>query len=164
HLQAAAGDDGDASRPCLLAAAAREREDGHDDCGCCGELLHSWGEGGAPGFPFGNISAKRRATAGGPSSSAVAPQDATSFAPLDEDAVKVVGGPPDHVEVAQGDRVVAARADRGAEVARAHGCSKTVRRTEPYRRLVRSASGSSGCSAAGDSTRTRPPSASSAGR
>ena len=65
----------------------------------------------------------------------------------DDDPVEDRGGARDDVEVAERDRVVAPGADRGAEVA--HACSKSVRRAEPYVRLVRSASGSSGCSLRG---------------
>ena len=37
-----------------------------------------------PGFPSGNISEKRRATAGGTSWSTLPPNDATSLTPLEE--------------------------------------------------------------------------------
>src|SRR5919109_2054045 len=49
----------------------------------------------------------------------------------DDDAVEDLRRPADDVEVAERDRVVAARADRGAEVVRRHSGSKRVTRTEP---------------------------------
>ena len=45
---------------------------------------HSLGFSGAPGLPFGNFSASRRATASGTSSSTFPPNAAISFTPLDE--------------------------------------------------------------------------------
>src|SRR6185437_17492 len=68
----------------------------------------------------------------------------------DDDAVEDAGRARDHVDVAVRHRVVRARADRGDHSA----ASYTVIRTEPYFRLVRSASGSAGSTRASVSTTT----------
>jgi len=58
----------------------------------------------------------------------------------DDDPVEDRGRTLDHVDVAERDRVVRAWIDRSDQ----DGCSKRVSRAEPYRREVRSASGSAG--------------------
>ena len=67
----------------------------------------------------------------------------------DDDPVEDRGGARDDVEVPERDRVVAPGADRGSVVVGSCVLEDASARTEPYLRLVRSASGSSGCSLRG---------------